>query len=290
MTTVLRSLVVSALLLGVATPAGADGTVTVTVTTTPRGGNYAPANVVAIWAQDAQGAFIKTMGRWANARRQHLVAWTTAAGALDVDAVSGATRNNHTAPLTVTWNLRDKANAEIPDGTYTIRMELADQNSNQPDQNHQGTFTFVKGTEPQTQTALVNGGFTNVSITFTPNANSCNNGAVDVGETCDPPGSCPTTCAASTDACAPNQLVGDAQTCTAACMVTAITACVGGDGCCADGCDEASDSDCAAGGAGGGGGSNEIVGGCATGSSGGEPLVLGALGALLLGTRRRRRA
>ena len=49
----------------------------------------------------------------------------------------------------------------VADGTYTIRMELADSNASQPQQNAQGTFTFVKDTTGSEQTGLSNGGFTN---------------------------------------------------------------------------------------------------------------------------------
>jgi hypothetical protein len=86
----------------------------------------------------------------------------------DADAVSGATRTSHTAPLTVTWDVKDRQNALVSDGTYTIRMEVADQNSTAANQNNQGTFTFVKSAQPQMQTGLSGGGFTNVSIQFTP--------------------------------------------------------------------------------------------------------------------------
>jgi hypothetical protein len=157
------SVVVLALL---AAPAGAD--VSVTVTTTPNGGQYAPKNVVAVWVEDAAGSFIKTIDRFSQVRTQHLVAWVAAATLADADAVSGATRANHTAPLTMTWDLRDKAGALVPDGTYTIRMELADSNASQPGQNHQGTFTFVKSAAPEQQSGLANGGFTNVAIDFQP--------------------------------------------------------------------------------------------------------------------------
>jgi hypothetical protein len=159
-----------------ASPGGADGGadaapgatgLTITVTTSANGGNYAPKNIVAVWIE-RQGTFIKTIDRWAATRKQHLVAWTAAAGAADADAVSGATRANHTTPLSITWDLTDRAGAVVPDGTYTIRMESADANSAQATQNHQGTFTFVKGPQPQAQIGLTSNGFTNTSITFTP--------------------------------------------------------------------------------------------------------------------------
>lgn len=66
------------------------------------------------------------------------------------------------------WNLKDRAGALVPDGTYTVRMESTDLNANTAAQNNQGTFTFVKGPAPQNQTGLTNGGFTDVSIVFMP--------------------------------------------------------------------------------------------------------------------------
>ena len=69
------------------------------------------------------------------------------------------TTETQTKTTTVTKN---------PDGTYTIRMEASDTNATTAGQNNQGTFTFVKGAAPQMQTGLSNGGFTNVTINFTP--------------------------------------------------------------------------------------------------------------------------
>ncbi len=159
------------LLLGTASsPAVAEGTLTVTYTTQSHGGPYAPAHVVAVWIENDAGAFVKTIDRWAGVRRQHLVAWTQKAGAADIDAVSGATRNSHTQPVTATWDLRDRQGQEIPDGTYTIRMELADSNATQALQNAQGTFTFTKAPGGSTQSGLANGGFTSVTITHAPGA------------------------------------------------------------------------------------------------------------------------
>jgi len=262
-------------------PARAD--VSVTVTTTPNGGNYAPKNVVALWIEDAGGKFIKTFDRFSQARTSHLVAWVTAAGPGDADAVSGATRPNHVNPITATWNLRDRLGALVPDGTYTIRMELADSNASQPAQNHQGTFTFTKGAAPETQSGLSSGGFLNVSIDFQPVVDTCNNGVVDSGEACDPSvaNSCPTACPAATDACMPNELVGDAATCTAACTVQPVTSCADGDGCCAPGCTPSNDSDCD------GAGNGDLSGSCSAGGTGGA-LVLFGLAGLAVALRRRR--
>jgi hypothetical protein len=124
--------------------------------------------VLAVWITNQGGTFVRTIDRWASIRRQYLLAWTQAAGATDADAVSGATRSTHDDPVTITWDLRNRQNAIVPDGTYRIRLELADRNATAPNQNNQGTFTFVKGAQPQTQTGLTNGGFTDVTIQYTP--------------------------------------------------------------------------------------------------------------------------
>ncbi|HSD86140.1 MAG TPA: DUF2271 domain-containing protein [Kofleriaceae bacterium] len=275
---------IAIIVTALAAPAAAQS-VSATFTTTPAGGSYQPKNIVAVWVEDGTGAFQKTIGRWAATRKQYLLTWNQKAGTNDADAVSGATRANHNGTLTVTWDLKNKSGTVVPDGTYTIRMELADSNATSTAQLHEGTFTFTKGSAPQMQSALSNGGFNGVSINFSPTA-ACSNGVVDPGETCDPPGSCPTTCAAPADACMPSVLVGDAATCTAACQVQPITACAAGDGCCPAGCDTTSDTDCGAGG--GGGGNNDLSGGCDAGRGSGVLLVLVGL-AITAGRRRSRR-
>ena len=74
-------------------------------------------------------------------------------------------------------------------------------------------------------------------------ASSCGNGYIEPGETCDPPGSCPTTCDDG-NACTDDVLSGSAATCDVSCSYPAVTTCVSGDGCCADGCTAAQDAEC----------------------------------------------
>jgi len=71
----------------------------------------------------------------------------------------------------------------------------------------------------------------------------CGNGRVegDLGETCDPPGSCACT---DDDVCTQEVTTGSADTCNLVCTHLAITTCTGGDGCCAPGCGPTTDSDC----------------------------------------------
>ncbi len=72
----------------------------------------------------------------------------------------------------------------------------------------------------------------------------CGNGVIEPGETCDPPGSCPTSCNDG-NVCTTDRLTGSASSCTRACTSTAITTCTGPDGCCPSGCNNNNDRDCA---------------------------------------------
>jgi uncharacterized protein (TIGR03382 family) len=132
----------------------------------------------------------------------------------------------------------------------------------------------VKGPNPQLQSNLTNGGFTNVTIDYDPNRVSCGDGIVDAPETCDftVAGSCVVnqTGCASADRCMPAVFQGSPMACTAECVPQAITSCIDNDGCCLDTCTEANDSDCIPGNMPGGGDPDETVtGGCSTGPGGG---------------------
>ena len=277
----------------------AEPRLTVSFNSTQVGAVWAPTNVVAVWIQGPKvglnpGPFVKTIGRWADVRRDKLVAWRAVAGLNDVDAITGATRQDHFTKLTIDWDLKDKLGVLVPDGLYTIRMEMADGNSTAAAQNNQGTFTFTKGPAPELKMisedpppavpplvppARIQ--WTDITIDYNPKANECNNNIVDTGETCD--GNCPVDCPIADNACMPNVLSGSAATCNAACAVQAVTSCVNADGCCAPGCGPNDDDDCEATG-------DLSQSGCAAGSGGGHGALLAfsLLGFAVLVTRRRR--
>jgi hypothetical protein len=146
-------------------PAGA-ARLDVTFSTTTRGGQYAPRNVVVAWVEN-NGTFVRTVDRKSAVRTTHLIAWKTLATISDMDAVTGATRLDHNTPITLSWDLKDNG-AEIPDGNYTLRMEMTEDNSTTTATNSEGSFTFVKGPNAQMQSGLSNNGFTGVTINFTP--------------------------------------------------------------------------------------------------------------------------
>lgn len=137
-----------------------------TQTATPQ---YAPKNVVVVWIEGpTTSTFVKTIGRWANVRKNYLLDWVAAAGSNDVDAITSATLPDHTATLTATWDMTARGGGSVADGTYTIRMELADRDSTMATQNNQGTFTFNRNGMASMQNSTTgNGGFSNVVINYT---------------------------------------------------------------------------------------------------------------------------
>jgi hypothetical protein len=144
-----------------------SGTLSISVTTSSTGGNYAPRNVLAIWIEDSSGKFVKTLLAYANTRKTHLNTWetsTTASGSVynSVDAITGATQSSH-ATRTCSWNGTDYTGKQVADGTYKIWMELTDKNAT----GNTGTFTFTKGPNDQKLTPATIPSFSSISINWT---------------------------------------------------------------------------------------------------------------------------
>jgi hypothetical protein len=144
------------------------GTLSVSASTSSTGGNYAPKNIVAIWVEDEQGNFVKTLLAYAQTRKTHLNTWeasTTAAGSPfnTVDAITGATKTSH-ATRTCTWDATDVNGNIVPDGTYRLRMELTDKNGT----GNFSTFTFSKDTLPVNLTPANVPSFSSISINWEP--------------------------------------------------------------------------------------------------------------------------
>ncbi|MBX3205695.1 MAG: DUF2271 domain-containing protein [Labilithrix sp.] len=119
---------------GVAAGGGADpepirgACARVEVTTISYRGEYAPANVGAIWITTAAGGFVRTLDVWGSKRLKHAVAWLASSNGNDVDAVTGATRKSaggHVAP----WDCRDAAGVEVAPGAYVVHVEFTEENS-----------------------------------------------------------------------------------------------------------------------------------------------------------------
>ena len=145
-----------------------QGDLTVTTSTSEVGGNYAPNNIVAIWIEDDTGNFVKTLLAYAATRITHLNMWqasTIAAGSEfnRVDAITGATRTSH-ATRNCSWNAKDFNDVLVMDGTYSVWMELTDQNGT----GNFSSFPFTKGTNSDLQTPADVPSFSSISINWEP--------------------------------------------------------------------------------------------------------------------------
>ena len=100
------------------------GTLSFSVTTTSTGG-YSPSNLLAIWIENNSTAFIKTKIRYAGPDDlDHLQTWVTKSGQNVVDATTGPTRTSH-GTITFLWNGTNTSGAVVPDGSYSVWLEMA---------------------------------------------------------------------------------------------------------------------------------------------------------------------
>ena len=133
----IRILTLGLVLLACASTLGAqsvEATGRVTITYTFNRLPRIASNQLAIWIEDADGEFLRTLmvtdfaGRKAGWKRrpQTLVRWRQAAGVealpkREIDAVSAATPPSGTH--SVDWDLRDRDGRGVPRGTYRYRVE-----------------------------------------------------------------------------------------------------------------------------------------------------------------------
>lgn len=149
-----------------------EGELSVAVTTSSTGGNFAPRNIVAIWIESESGEFIKTLLAYGERRKTHLNNWekaTTNAGTAfnRVDAVTDATRSSH-GTRSCSWDGTNYERTPISDGQYKLCMELTDKNST----GNYSAFNFNKTAESLTLTPADVPSFSNISIEWTPTKTS----------------------------------------------------------------------------------------------------------------------
>lgn len=156
--------------LGVAVPGSARAQSATFTFDTQQSPNpqFAPNNIVAVWIETPAGKFVRTLAQWAATRKQYLLAWNTSSKGNNVDAVTGATFTAH-GTRTVSWDLRDVNKTVVPNGTYVVKMELADRNATQTTQNNEASFTFTVGQTPVNMMTS-GGGFNKVMINYSPTA------------------------------------------------------------------------------------------------------------------------
>ena len=149
-----------------------QGELSVTVTTSKTGGEYAPRNIISIWVENIEGQFVKTLLAQAEKRISHLNLWQAATKAVGseynrVDAISGATNSNHSTK-TCTWDDTDYEGTLLADGNYRLRLELTDKNSTGND----ATFTFSKEITTETYSPNDESSFSNMTFNWTPSTSA----------------------------------------------------------------------------------------------------------------------
>lgn len=156
------------LLISFSLKAQTKGELSVTVTTSPVGGFYAPKNIVAIWIENEEGNFVKTLLAYANTYITHLNIWqaaTYAAGSTynRVDAITGPTVLTHATRI-CSWDGTNIDGEVVDDGNYTVWMELTDKNAT----GNYSSFSFVKSTDPEIVTPSNEPSFEDIKIEWEP--------------------------------------------------------------------------------------------------------------------------
>jgi len=148
--------------------AQSPGALKVITTTSSTGGNYAPKNIIAVWIENENGKYVKTLAAYANARKAYLNTWgsvTSIAGSAynTVDAITGATRQSH-GNISCTWNGTDFKGNQVGDGIYKLRFELTDKHST----GNLASFDFSKGSAYQVLPPADVPSFKSTSIIWEP--------------------------------------------------------------------------------------------------------------------------
>jgi hypothetical protein len=160
------------------------------------GPEFGPANIMAVWIENAAGTFIKTRYRFAGIEKDHLPTWLVKSGGTPptgtlkgnclqaacnvTDATTGATRHSTSTPTaygtkTVNWDGKNVAGAVngtvVPDGIYKVWVESSwiDVSKN----NHQTleSFSFTKGTTVFQAAPANTTYFSNINLVWTPSVN-----------------------------------------------------------------------------------------------------------------------
>jgi hypothetical protein len=150
---------------------GTEGTMTVTFTTTSIPGLYAPRNCGAVWIEDSLLFFVRTIELWTAERAMSLVQWNSRACHVSdttvtaPDVVTSATLDKP-ATHSIKWDTKDFRGKVVPDGVYTLWMQVA-VNEIFPE----GPFMTIPVTKGPTPFAVKPpdmDGFKDIQITYTP--------------------------------------------------------------------------------------------------------------------------
>jgi hypothetical protein len=151
-----------------------DTTVLFTVKTVTYNGLYGPRHVLAIWITNSSNQYVTTLklngslnGTLHDQYRNKLFKWKTyvpslATPPVTADCISGASLTAHTTH-TVKWNGKDAAGVIVPDGIYTMWVEVNETNLSG---NPVTSIQFEKGTVDQHLTPANISCFQNLDLKY----------------------------------------------------------------------------------------------------------------------------
>jgi hypothetical protein len=132
----------------VGVPPGAMGSAGVLMAefkTVPLKQNWGPANVGAVWIEDAAQNYVKTLELWAGVRKKSLYKWGKRACQMpEPDVVTRATLATPSEHK-VMWTGRDLKGNSVPDGTYKLFIEVTETES---DVGRTAVYDVPKGPMP----------------------------------------------------------------------------------------------------------------------------------------------
>ncbi len=133
-------------------------------TIAPSTANYGTDNLLAIWIQNSASAFIKTKIKYcSNGDIGHLSTWVAKSGQNVVDATTGPSRSSY-GTVTFLWNGKNVAGTVVPDGSYSVWLEMAwDDNDNTLN-----SFSFTKGASVFHSTPANTANFLSLVLDWTP--------------------------------------------------------------------------------------------------------------------------
>ena len=169
------ALLTSAFLFNSSLIAQTAGTMTFTVTTTYTNGSWSGRHDFVVWIENSSGTFIKSRIHYGS-DNDHLVEWSTKTPSMSlVDATTGSTKNGNPYVYSgIIWIGNDLTGDSpnytlLPDGTYTVAMELAWGSSKVLGTGRQiYRVNFTKGPSPQTVTPANQTNFTNMTLQWNP--------------------------------------------------------------------------------------------------------------------------
>lgn len=107
---------------------GTAGAAQIQYRTTSYGGEYGPRHAAVAWIESVDHGYVRTLGLWADERREHLVRWVEAGGLDAPDAIASASPSSHGSRL-LEWDLADTTGRPVAAGTYSVRLEFTEANS-----------------------------------------------------------------------------------------------------------------------------------------------------------------